>query len=157
MAAKISWHSHWLTDCIYSPQNTHNIAQAFKITTTEAGCQRGTNTYQCWPPLQLKDTIQGPDFQNFLRRSLENLRKILRSFENRAPDTQMHKKRRKEKNTASIYKLTRVRVQKKISCCWHNTLSPICSGVARNFRQGVRQSVAFLSVHSRSAALCVGL
>ena len=27
-----------------------------------------------------------------------------------------------------------------------------CSGVARNFRQGVRQSVAFLSVHSRSAA-----
>jgi len=26
-------------------------------------------------------------------------------------------------------------------------------GVARNFRQGVRQSVAFLSVHSRSAAL----
>ena len=28
-----------------------------------------------------------------------------------------------------------------------------CSGVARNFRQGMRQSVAFLSVHSRSAAL----
>jgi len=28
-----------------------------------------------------------------------------------------------------------------------------CSGVARNFRQGVRQSAAFLSVHSRSAAL----
>ena len=27
------------------------------------------------------------------------------------------------------------------------------SGVAKNFRQGVRQSVAFLSVHSRSAAL----
>jgi len=27
------------------------------------------------------------------------------------------------------------------------------SGVARNFRQGVRQSVAFLSVYSRSAAL----
>ena len=27
------------------------------------------------------------------------------------------------------------------------------SGVARNFRQGVRHSVAFLSVHSRSAAL----
>ena len=27
------------------------------------------------------------------------------------------------------------------------------SGVARNFRQGMRQSVAFLSVHSRSAAL----
>ena len=27
------------------------------------------------------------------------------------------------------------------------------NGVARNFRQGVRQSVAFLSVHSRSAAL----
>ena len=26
-------------------------------------------------------------------------------------------------------------------------------GVARNFRHGVRQSVAFLSVHSRSAAL----
>ena len=34
---------------------------------------------------------------------------------------------------------------------------PFCvtrsSGVARNYRQGVRQSVAFLSVHSRSAAL----
>ena len=29
----------------------------------------------------------------------------------------------------------------------------IYSGVARNLRQGVRQSVAFLSVHSRSAAL----
>ena len=29
----------------------------------------------------------------------------------------------------------------------------IVSGVARNFRQGVRQLVAFLSVHSRSAAL----
>ena len=27
------------------------------------------------------------------------------------------------------------------------------SGITRNFRQGVRQSVAFLSVHSRSAAL----
>ena len=27
------------------------------------------------------------------------------------------------------------------------------SAAARNFRQGVRQSVAFLSVHSRSAAL----
>jgi len=27
------------------------------------------------------------------------------------------------------------------------------SGIARNYRQGVRQSVAFLSVHSRSAAL----
>ena len=25
----------------------------------------------------------------------------------------------------------------------------VCNGVARNFRQGVRQSVAFLSVHSR--------
>ena len=32
-----------------------------------------------------------------------------------------------------------------------------CSGVTRNFRQGVRQSVAFRSVHSHSAALCVGL
>ena len=29
----------------------------------------------------------------------------------------------------------------------------LASGVARNFRQGVRQSVPFLSVHSRSAAL----
>ena len=27
------------------------------------------------------------------------------------------------------------------------------SGVARNFRKGVRQSVSFLSVHSRSAVL----
>jgi len=31
--------------------------QAFKKT-TEAGCQRGANTYQCWPPLQLNDTLQ---------------------------------------------------------------------------------------------------
>ena len=30
------------------------------------------------------------------------------------------------------------------------------SGVARNFRQGVRQSVTLLSVHSRSAAYQVG-
>ena len=32
-------------------------------------------------------------------------------------------------------------------------IRPHTSGVARNFRQGVRQSAAFLSVHSRSAAL----
>jgi len=31
------------------------------------------------------------------------------------------------------------------------------SGVARNFRQGLHQSLAVLSVHSRSAALRVGL
>ena len=40
----------------------------------------------------------------------------------------------------------------------HNTNSGLnnlilTSGVARNCRQGMRQSVAFLSVHSRSAAL----
>jgi len=34
-----------------------------------------------------------------------------------------------------------------------STVRVLCSGVARNCRQGVRQSVAFLSVHSRSAAL----
>jgi len=33
------------------------FAQAFKKTAA-AGCQRGTNTYQCWPPLQLNDTLQ---------------------------------------------------------------------------------------------------
>ena len=48
--------------------------------TTEAGCQRGTNTYQCWPPLQLNDTIG---------------------------ELQVHKytksiKKKKKKNTASI-------------------------------------------------------
>ena len=42
-----------------------------------------------------------------------------------------------------------------LSCLASRALS--LSDVARNFRQGVRQSVAFLSVHSRSAALCVGL
>jgi len=26
--------------------------------TTEAGYQRGTNTYQYWPPSQLNDTLQ---------------------------------------------------------------------------------------------------
>ena len=36
-------------------------------------------------------------------------------------------------------------------------LSVQCSGVAGNFRQGVCQSVAFLSVRSRPAAICVGL
>jgi len=32
--------------------------------------------------------VQGPDFQNFLRSSQEELRKVLRSFENRAPERQ---------------------------------------------------------------------
>ena len=70
----------WLSDCIYSPQNTHNIAQAFK-TTTEACCQRGTNTYQYWPPLQLDNT-----------------------------GAQIHKKHKKVKTrkTQLVYKLTRV-------------------------------------------------
>ena len=46
-----------LTDCIYLPQNTHSTAQAFK-NNIETGCQRGTNTYQCWLPLQLNDITQ---------------------------------------------------------------------------------------------------
>jgi len=44
-----SKHTQAFTQCTF--------AQAFKKT-TEAGCQRGTNTYQCWPPLQLNDTLQ---------------------------------------------------------------------------------------------------
>ena len=36
---------------------------------------------------------------------------------------------------------------------WMGGMDVLSSGVARNFRQGVRQSVAFLSVHSRSAAV----
>jgi len=43
-----------------------NIAQAFKKT-TEAGCQRGTNTYQCWPPLQLNDTIGEIQVQKYTK------------------------------------------------------------------------------------------
>jgi len=63
-------------------------AQALK--TTEAGWQRGTNTYQCWPPLQLNDTNTG---------------------------AQIHKKHKKEKKEKKqlVYKLKRVDVQKKIS------------------------------------------
>ena len=36
------------------------MTQVFKIyIITEAGCRRGTNTYQCWLPLQLEfDVIQ---------------------------------------------------------------------------------------------------
>ena len=36
--------------------------------TTEAGCQRGTNTYQCWPPLQLSDTIQVHEYIKALKK-----------------------------------------------------------------------------------------
>jgi len=41
-----------------------------------------------------------------------------------------------------------------VDIAYYRETSPLSSGVARNFRQGVRQSVAFLSVRSpRSAAL----
>ena len=41
-----------------------------------------------------------------------------------------------------------------VDIAYYRETSPLSSRVARNFRQGVRQSVAFLSVHSpRSAAL----
>ena len=36
---------------IYSLQNTISTS----IQNAEAGCQRSTNTHQCWPPLQLRD------------------------------------------------------------------------------------------------------
>ena len=44
-----SKHTRAFTQC--------TLAQAFKKT-TEVGCQRGTNTYQRCPSLQLNDTIQ---------------------------------------------------------------------------------------------------
>ena len=47
----------------------------FRNNITEAGCQRGTDDYQCWLPLQLKSCNIG---------------------------TRMHKKNIKKKNTASI-------------------------------------------------------
>jgi len=47
---------------IFISLKTHTSIHTMHICTdipkTEAGCQRGTNTYQCWPPLQLNDTIQ---------------------------------------------------------------------------------------------------
>jgi len=58
---------------------------AFKKT-TEAGCQRGTNTYQCWPPLQLNDHDTG---------------------------AQIHKKHKKRKKQL-VYKLTRVQRERQI-------------------------------------------
>jgi len=46
--------------CVYSSDwlhlfasETHTIWHKYSRT-TEAGCQRGTNTYQCWLPVQLK-------------------------------------------------------------------------------------------------------
>ena len=73
---------------IYQPQNTHNIAQAFK-NNNRGGCQRGTKAYQCWPPLQLNDTIQ--------------VHKYTKSIKKKKMKTQL------------IYKLTKVHVQKKIA------------------------------------------
>jgi len=35
---------------IFIRLKTHKKAQAYK-TISEAGCQRGTNTHQCWPPM----------------------------------------------------------------------------------------------------------
>jgi len=54
--------------------------------TTEARCQRGTNTYQYWPPLQLNTGAQ----------------------------IDKKHKREKKRKTQLVYKLTRVHVQKKI-------------------------------------------
>ena len=46
-----SYHHH---HHIYSPQNKHKHTK--KI--SEAGCQKGTNAHQRWPPLQLNDIIR---------------------------------------------------------------------------------------------------
>ena len=51
------------TTTIFISLKTHTSMHTIHICTgiqktTEAGCQRGSNTYQCWPPLQLNDTIQ---------------------------------------------------------------------------------------------------
>jgi len=71
-----SKHTQAFTQCTF--------AQAFKKT-TEAGCQRGTNTYQSWPSSQLNDTMQ------------------------------VHKytKKHKRGETRLIYKFIRVHVHKK--------------------------------------------
>jgi len=45
------------TTTIFISLKIHTTQQSIQKT-TEAGCQRGTKTYQCWPPLQLNDTIQ---------------------------------------------------------------------------------------------------
>ena len=41
--------------------------------TTEAGCQRGMNTYQCWPPLQLNDTIQVHKYTKSIKKEKKQL------------------------------------------------------------------------------------
>ena len=56
-------------ESIYLP---HDITRMFKNNITEAGCQRGTDAYQCWLPLQLKSCNIG---------------------------TRMHKKHKKEKHS----------------------------------------------------------
>ena len=47
-------------ESIYLP---HNITQMFRNNITEAGCQRGTDAYQCWLPLQLKSCNIGTRMQ----------------------------------------------------------------------------------------------
>jgi len=51
-----------LTVCLSSSSSylfasKHNISTSIQKI-SEAGCQRGTNTHQCWPPSQLSDIIQ---------------------------------------------------------------------------------------------------
>ena len=57
-------HTQAFTQCTF--------AQAFKKNNRgrlqAAGCQRGTNTYQCWPPLQLSDTIQVHEYIKALKK-----------------------------------------------------------------------------------------
>jgi len=75
------------TATIFISLKTHTSIHTMHICTdipkTEAGCQRGTNTYQCWPPLQLNDTIQVHKYTKSIKR----------------------------KETQIVYKLTRVHVQ----------------------------------------------
>ena len=47
---------HTLTSSSYLFASKHNKHKHTRK--QEAGCQRGTNTHQCWPPLQLRDIIQ---------------------------------------------------------------------------------------------------
>ena len=62
----------WLT--VFIRLKTHTIYHTHSKTTTEAGCQRGANTYQCWPPLQLMIQNRGPIY----KISYDNLTIILR-------------------------------------------------------------------------------
>jgi len=51
------------------------FAQAFKKTAA-AGCQRGTNTCQCWPPLQLNDTLQVHKYTKSIKNKKKNIASI---------------------------------------------------------------------------------